>query len=885
MKMKTITKLISSVSAIAFVTVGASVASAQQQDQSNQTLEEAASNSGAASSRSRDAMVLDEIIVTGSSIRGVPPIGSNLIGVSRQDIEIIGAATTPDLLASVPQLSSFNTAPKASRDGFGSFAPGLRSLPPSATLVLMNGHRLVGAGANETNPDYPLIPSLAIERVEIVADGASSIYGSDAIAGVVNFITRKRYSGFEASVNYGMADDYHSFSLNGLAGHDWGSGSVMAAYQYTENGNITGGDRDYRSLDFRESGGVDTRSVNCVSPNVLVGATIYAAPNLAPNTTNFCDNGAVADLFPKSRLHSAFLTAQQDLSDNVTLWGDLLYSDRKDIIQVAPPVQAVTISNTNPFFVAPPGSGATVETVLYRPDNLYGSSYLENTDRKKVGNSSAGVDVRLPGDMNLSVYGTLDWATNTAFIPTINPYALAVAAAGTTTATALDPFGQGTSSAVADVITDYSTSVTVRQRTYLGAVKVDGPLVDLPAGELKVAAGAEYRRETFDQEGFVGTFPVPESLSRNIYSVFGEIFVPIFGAGNEAPLLHSLSLSLSGRYDHYSDFGSTTNPKVGVNWEPMEGLTLRGSYGRSFRAPGMRQVGATVGAYYFDAPTAAVLARDPARGAAQVNTVYLLGGNSGLQPEEARTYSFGIDFQPSFLPDLRASLTFYDIKFTGVIGTPPTSLIFTDPTFSSVVYRDPSATQLSSLLALAVPVNLPTPLPAIGNLLDQRLNNFGIRKTNGLDFNLSYRRSTDFGSVFAGLTGNYILKFDTQLSPAAPVSDSLHLGVPRATVRATAGFTAGSVGVVGFVNYRGGITNMFSTPTGTSEYKAGSYTTVDLRVSWTLPDDGYVAGSELVLQINDLFDKKPPFFPGTDGIGGNYNPIGRFVALNLRTTF
>lgn len=171
--------------------------------------------------------IVEEVVVTGSSIRGVPPTGSNLIGVSREDIKLVGAATTPDLLASVPQLNSFNTAPRANNGGAGSFAPGLRSLPATATLPLLNGHRLVAGGANETNPDFPFVPDLAIERVEIVGDGASSIYGSDAIAGVVNFITRKRYSGVETSVRYGMAHDYHTFSASGLAGHDWGSGSVL----------------------------------------------------------------------------------------------------------------------------------------------------------------------------------------------------------------------------------------------------------------------------------------------------------------------------------------------------------------------------------------------------------------------------------------------------------------------------------------------------------------------------------------------------------------------------------------------------------------------------------------------------------------------------------
>src|SRR5262245_57932492 len=171
----------------------------------------------------------EEIVVTGTSIRGVPPTGSNLISVTRDDIETVGAANTPDLVATVPQLNSFNTAPSASLGGFGSFSPGMRGLPANATLPLMNGHRLVAAAANETNPDFPLIPNLALERVEVVADGASAVYGSDAVAGVVNFITRRHVSAPEVSMSYGVGDEYYSGHIGGIIGHDWGSGSLVAA--------------------------------------------------------------------------------------------------------------------------------------------------------------------------------------------------------------------------------------------------------------------------------------------------------------------------------------------------------------------------------------------------------------------------------------------------------------------------------------------------------------------------------------------------------------------------------------------------------------------------------------------------------------------------------
>jgi iron complex outermembrane receptor protein len=505
----------------------------------------------------------------------------------------------------------------------------------------------------------------------------------------------------------------------------------------------------------------------------------------------------------------------------------------------------------------------------------------------RSGNSSAGVDINVTGDLKLTVYGTYDWAQNDAYLPAINPAALDAAANSTNPATALDPFGNGTSAATRAAITNYAGDLTINQKTYLGAARVDGPVVDLPGGQLKIALGGEYRRETFMQRGIYGGAQVPEDLTRDIKSVYGELFLPIFGEGNATPGMYSLVVSLSGRYDDYSDFGSTANPKVGLNWEPVRGVTLRGSYGTSFRAPGLRDVGATVGAYYFNAAAiAGSTFRDPTRGAAQVDTIFLLGGNKGLQPESARTYSLGADLRPAFLPGFHASLTFYDIHYTNVIGTPGGSIAFTDPTFASVVFRNPSAAQLSSLLAIAVPVNfVPGALPPIGNLLDFRQGNFGVRDTNGLDFDIGYRQQTGFGTVYAGLAGNYILKFDTQLSPTAPVSNQLDLGVPRMTLRGTLGAQIGPLNAVAFVNYRQGVTGLYATPTGTAEYTAGSYTTVDLRLSVKLPNSGLAAGTELGLQVNDLLDQAPPFFPATDGIGGAYNPIGRLVAVSLRKRF
>lgn len=832
----------------------------------------------------------DELVVTGTRIRGVPPTGSDLITVSREDAKIVGSSSTPELLATVPQLNSFNTAPRVSNNGLGSFAPGLRGLPTAATLPLMNGHRLISGSTQQTNPDYPLIPELALERVEIVADGASAIYGSEAVAGVVNFITRKRVSGLEANFRYGIADDYDAVNVGGILGQDWSSGSAFIAYQYQHNSNITGADRDYRSLDFRDEGGIDTRSTVCPDANVnLFAGTIYAAPSLAPGQ-NTCDPRGPVDLLPENRTHNLLLSGRQELTSKVSAWADVLYSDRNDIVQSALPGQTfVLITAANPYFQAPPGTGSTFGYFDFRPDRLVGDDHFDQTFHVRTVNATAGIDIELPSNFEASVYGTYNWSRNDTFQPGINTTALAQAAAGTTLTTALDPFGFETDPSVVSGILDNPTDFTNRQRTRIAALKLDGPLAKLPGGDVKIAVGAEYRRETYMQRGQSGGVGFPEDLDRNVSSIYGELFVPIFGHADASSGDGNLAVSLSGRYDHYSDFGSTTNPKVGVTWKPIEGLNLRGSYGQSFRAPGLRDLGSTVGSYYSAAALVdAFGARDPDRGAAQVDTILLYGGNQSLTPEEARTQSIGFDWQPSFAPNLTASATLYDIKYDNVIGTPSGlgALLFSDPTFSSRVIREPSAAELDEAINDTVPFFYTLDaIPPIRNILDLRQGNFGVRETNGVDFDVRYRKPTGFGSVFGGIAGNHILNYDNQLSPTSVESNSLEAGIPRTTLRTTLGLTAGAVTFVNFVNHRSGVTASYATPTGSDLYTADGYTTVDLRLSLSLPDLGVVKNGELGLQVNDLFDATPPFFPGTDGIGGSYNVIGRYGAISLRTTF
>ena len=571
----------------------------------------------------------EEIVVTGTSLRGVPPIGSDLISRTANDIKTVGAASSADLLATIPQLNSFNTAPRNSAGGRDANAPALRGLPATSTLVLLNGRRSVGSSAVETVPDAPAIPMQAIQRVEIVADGASSIYGSDAIAGVINFITRTGFEGNESFINYGEADKYYSFTAGQLLGLKWSSGSVLGAYQYSEHDDIIARDRNWRTTDTRPFGGADTRSVNCPLPNVTVastGSTIYAAPALLPNTTNFCDPGINTALYPRERLHTAFVSARQELAAGLEVWSDLLYSKKSNHVELTAPIASLTIANTNPFFQAPPGTGATSERVLLRLDKFFPK--LENSIDTKYGSASAGFNLDLRKNFRLSAYGIYNWGDNESNQPNVNQDALAAAAAGTSISTALDPFGNGTSSTVEAALTDFTIFNISRQRLWMGAGKIEGSLFNLGGGDVKIALGAEYRHEKFAARTFVGSpTPIPTDFQRNVTSAFTELFVPLFGDANATSLLHRLELSASVRYDKYNDIGSTTNPKVGINWAPINDLVFRASYSTSFRAPGLLEKNqATIGSYVPASAVAGSGVQDPTRGVSQVNTLVLKGG-------------------------------------------------------------------------------------------------------------------------------------------------------------------------------------------------------------------------------------------------------------------
>ena len=311
----------------------------------------------------------ERVVVTGSRLRGIEEaVGSPVFDIGREDIEELTVTTVDKLIQQTPQVLDLGVseASRAQNGGAGNIVYGtginLRGLGPYATLTLIDGHRAI---SNGRSIDPSFMPSLGLERIEVLADGASAVYGSDAIAGVVNLIPRRYVDGGQVFGRYGIGDEYDEQQLGASWGTIWDSGQLHMAYEYNYRSNLNGADRDYFRADQRSRGGPDYRPTQCNPGNIVVGGVSYAIPAggvtaanrpaLLPNTSNRCETLATQDLLPEQEYSSFAATLNQEITPWLELVADAFHTERTFERIVAPGTANLTVPSTNAFFVAPPG--------------------------------------------------------------------------------------------------------------------------------------------------------------------------------------------------------------------------------------------------------------------------------------------------------------------------------------------------------------------------------------------------------------------------------------------------------------------------------------------------------------------------------------------------
>jgi iron complex outermembrane receptor protein len=594
------------------------------------------------------------VTVTGTSIRGVAPIGSNLVAVGREALEKTAAINASELTNTVPAITQSGSATQG-ENTYSYYAPSIHGLGGSAsntTLVIVDGLRMPGGGTQFGQTDPNIIPSSAIQRVEVLADGASSVYGSDAVAGVVNYITRREFQGLEFAGKVGVANGWNSGDLNGIWGQSWNSGSLYVAGQYSYQSALANSSRAFLSRgDYRPQGGQNLDTFNCSPATIRTpasGTNVYQSPSsttTVPNTSAnaACNNTLNGDVVPSAERMAGMVRITQNLGDRLTLTATADYGHLIGVRNLQEGlITGITAygpgsgkgGQINPFFQAPAGEPtANTETVSWAgtlpgtPGSMgsrYGAETQSNDTLFLYGNAeyklsddwsvkfsdsfgrSRSSDARRGAFCTACAYLALNGTTQAGGSTTATSIGGAnIIALNTplTTANALDVWGANggaTSSAVVQQLYSQNT-LTEHWNSYnQSKLEVQGTLFNLPAGPLKFAAGAEYMWVTQDvtniAAGGLGAAQNLDkyfifALARNVYSGYAEVVAPVVSPDMGVPLMQSFDIDLSARYDRYSDVGETSNPKIAANWKVFDDLKLRANYASAFVAEPLASIG------------------------------------------------------------------------------------------------------------------------------------------------------------------------------------------------------------------------------------------------------------------------------------------------------
>jgi outer membrane receptor protein involved in Fe transport len=864
-----------------------------------------------------DPVLVEEVIV-GSHIRGAKDAASPVVTIARDAIDRGGFASIGDALAALPQTFSGTASNRAG--GVGADTTGnnagrstgvnLRGLGADATLVLVNGRRVAGAGLMADFADISSLPLSAVDRVDVLLDGASAVYGSDAVGGVVNIVMRDHWVGMETRARIGGATQggLGQRKLAQTFGTAWTSGSLLLSAEYQRTNQVMGRDRAYTAnADLRSFGGADHRLFYSQPGNILIAnAPAYAIPGgqngtaLTPASflagqVNYQNQNEVAGILPQQERTALYASATQDVGSRVSLNVEARLSDRRYAHWNLAPIAAMTVTRANPYFVSP--NGAASNSVAYSMQNETGAS--RGLGRVRSSNIALGAKVDLPADWRLDVYaGHGEELTRGGSSGLINSAALNEALGNTADSPLsaysaprdgyFNPYiGQGRN---AQAVLDFVVSGWDRRRTLsnldIANATADGTLFTLPAGAVRLAVGAQARREFLKMYGVstsssLTPIPIaPRRGERTVHAVFGEARIPIFGGDFQRPGFSKLELSAAVRWEDYGGGVDSTVPKFGLAWAPVEDLTLRATYGESFRAPSIGQL--------TDAPSATPV--NLSNGVRPVLTLILIGGNRNLAPETAKSWTGGFEYAPLRHPELKLSGTLFRTAFEGRIGRPAINYLSTILTasdlapFRTLIAPATNAADLalvkSYLANASAAAQALYPAEAYGAIGDARYVNAGAFTVEGVDLTGAYR--LDVGEDRVDFSGNlsWLMHYKRKITSA---SSSVELagmaGFPAdLRARASATWTHRAFATTLALNHIGDL----HTDTGR---RMKPLTTADVQVRWApSATAGVWRGAAVSLTVQNLFDQDPPFYDAPQIVGfdaANYDPSGRVIALQL----
>jgi len=894
-----------------------------------------------------DEQPMQTVVVTGSYIpRTTEESALPVQVITREQIEHTGAQTAEQLIQTITSATQGNSntvvASVAGLNTAGVSGASLRGLGSVRTLVLINGRRSTAGGTltDSTTVDVNSIPIEAVERVEVLKDGASAIYGSDAIAGVINFILKKDYQGADVSLHFGAADAGGADAKRATATFGFGSieddrYNVLFVGNYLKENPLFGYQRDFAKSGINVAAENDTTSGNTFPANIVIPIPTVADPT-ASVTANPAHPGcspSVADpLFDQfgapfvCRYDPSPLVSLLSATERSNVYGAAHFAFTSDIqgyaeaslahnrintiIQGSPVSDQFAIPPTHPLVNEAPYNGGApgvgFATIVLSPTSqYYPTSYVQSI----TGGATPDVKVRFRtvdignrnftdiSDLTRGVLGVQGkWAGWDFNVPLL--YAKTKLTeqinGGIELYTKLLPllnsgtvnfFGPNTPDVQAQLdATQFigDAYITNSSLTSL-APTISRELTQLPAGPLAMAIGAEERQEKFSTE-------VAEPLQIGDTTQYGGSNLPVDKSRNvtsvftefSIPIVKTLNADAAVRYDNYQGTGNKTVPKVSLRWQPIKQVLVRGSYGKGFRAPSLSEL--------YQPQITGVSApglNDPARCGSNGNDSrdcltqfnILLGGNTQLKPEESDNYTLGVVFEP--LTGLSIGLDGFKVKLknTIIFGIDPEEIL-ADPQFASFITRE-------------APSN---GLPGHILQIDQRNLNFGETHVTGIDVDFRWRMpQTAFGRFTVSANGTYFETFEVQNldgsfssvnGRVSPIVNGAGGAIPRWHHYLTVDWEMKGWDVALAQNFQSRYQDIAGNFTGL-ERTVAAYITHDLRASY----DGF-GKLKPAVGVKNIFDRDPPY---TNAGGSNFfqagydpgyaDPRGRFFYGTVTYSF
>lgn len=684
----------------------------------------------------------------------------------RDEIERSGQATVVEFLNTVPEVS-INAIPQ----GQGAQTVQLRGLPRGATLVLVNGRR-----PNTTAVTFGdffninFLPLSIVERIEVIPSGSSAIYGSSAIAGVINIVLKKRIDGWEGVVGGGQAEGINDGRASLAFGGEHFRTKWLATLAYQERGILYGSEREITAdADYRRFGGADLRTTRCIPGNVFsattanlpgLGATSAAIPDnpsgrrltasdFIAGGSNLCSSFEFLELIRPMRNKTALFRASHDLSRDLELYADLLYNQNGPVsfrtLTATTSPNRVLVPATNAF--NPFGTAVRVDLRL-RSEDAHTTFEQEQSYARAV----LGVAGNLWPNWTFDIAAEYmrDYSPQFTTDSLANSAALTAALASANPSTALNPFTTGPSAAreVLDAIfTDIGSWARGSQTRLSGFAR--GPLFGYGPGDVEGVIGAEVGRETLTN--VTGANQVRRDYRRNAWATFGEVKVPLWSSRDSIGSREILAATIAGRYDRDDANTGDKTAQLGLEWRPLRSVLVRGAYAEAFKSPTLIQ----------ENPTPSVLslttARDPFRGNELVNAQAFFGPRP-LDPESGQSGSIGIAWEPEWLERSRLVVSAWKVTQEKRVAVPAFQTIINNPDFyPGAVVREPSSGgQPGRITALNW-----------GNY------NFGDFRTRGIDLEVSKALPAFRGELRGTVAATRVLEFESALVPGAPIDNGL----------------------------------------------------------------------------------------------------------------